>query len=202
MCCPPPNKAARQFGLNQLCFLLLQGLQACWSHAAEQVILKLWAERLFQSFKADARWFQDVILLCPLVWGPNQWNSFTVNSTQGGNNLFAIRNLQSLLYVTHLQPNFPPSYHWLCFPSGDFDFFHVLGFVFFIYIYIFIYLPWIWWDSKKVQIKCWREAPQMPAEGTAGCPGDGEGNCLTIKLSSSARSPPPFPTPCTLLSCT
>lgn len=45
ICCPPPNKAERQFGPNQPCFLLLQGLQACWSHAAEQVFLKFWMER-------------------------------------------------------------------------------------------------------------------------------------------------------------
>lgn len=68
--------------------------------------------------------------------------------------------------MAHLEPIFLPSYHWFSFSSGDFDFFMCFFFSF-MYMYLCSYLPWIWWDSEKVQIKVWREAPQMQAEGTA-----------------------------------
>lgn len=167
MRCPPPNKAARQFGLNQLCFFPLRGLQACWSDAAEQVILKLWVERLFQSFKSGGR---TGVSGChtPL---------FSCLRTKSVEFLYCEQHPEVEIMFCNkkfavsrlcgpLTTKFSFFYH--CFSSGDFDLFHVLGVLnIYIFNYLFICLPWIWWDTEKAQIKCWREAPQMEAEDTA-----------------------------------
>lgn len=110
MCCSPYT-ATRQFGLNQPCSWLFKGFKACRSHAAEQTMLKLSAERLSQSL---TRWRKTV----PGRRHPLS-SSLSTNSMEllyceqhpGAEIIcYGPRNLQSLLYMTHLQPN-SPSYH-------------------------------------------------------------------------------------------
>lgn len=147
----------------------------------------------FRMSSSSVRLFEDQISGIPLLW----------IAPRSGNNLFTTRNLQSLLYVAHLQPSFPSSYHWFCFSSGDFDFLHVLG-NFHIYIYEFIYLficPGSGGVVKRCKLCSEEKLPTCKLKAVLGYQGKGEENCLTIKLPSSARSPP-HPTRCTLLSCT
>lgn len=159
-------------------------LQVYRSHAVKQIILKLSVEILFQSFTRSRK----TVPGCHSLWSSclsTKWMEIFYCDQHPGVELicYGARNLQFLLYVTHLKPS-APSYHWYCFSGGYFDLFHFLG-VFYVCMCLFplrLVGPW------KLQIKCWREAPQMQAEGTAWLPrwGRREGlHCLTIKLSSA-----------------
>lgn len=92
-------------------FLALQRLQACRSHAAEQTVLKLSAERLSQSF---TRWRKTVPGRHPPLSSCLSTNPMELLYCERHPGVEMIcygpRNLQSLLYVTHLQPS-SPSYH-------------------------------------------------------------------------------------------
>lgn len=100
-----------------------------------------------------------------------------------------------------------PTYnHIFLLPTTDSPFLVVilifLMWVFSLYIYIYLLIcPGSGGTVKICKLRSEEKLLRCNLKALPVCPGEGEGNCLTIKLSSSARSPP-SPTPCTLLSCT
>lgn len=190
----PSYMAARQCGLNQPCSWLFEGCKPVGPMQQNKLFWNSQWRDCPSPLQSGRRLFQDVILLCPLVWVPNQHSSSIVNSTQGWKwpvmEQISCRGSPICDPLTTKLSSFLPVilffWWWFC---------GVFLLVFFSFTRgLFVYFR-VWWDPEKVQIKCWREAPQMQAEGAAWLPRweRREGlQRLTIKLSSPAG---PYPSP-------
>lgn len=117
----------------------------------------------FRMLSSSVLLFEDQISGIPLLWA----------APRGGNNL-----QQEICSLSSLWPTYNQAF---LLPITDS-----------LFLVVIAYLPWSWWDSEKVQIKVWREAPQMQTEDTA-CLSRWRGRELSHKLVLSGPPPPPIP---------
>lgn len=183
MCCLSFLHSCKTILTEPALFLALQRLQVCWSHAPKQVIVKL------SQGAGSSRMPSSSVLLFK-----NQINEASLLRTGPRVEIiyYGARNLQSLLYVTHLQPS-SPYYHWFCFSVGDFGLFNLLGFFYVCMCSFNLFIsPGSDGTLKRGKLSAKQKLLRCKLKGLSGCPGEGEGKDFSVSQLNCLILPVPI----------